>query len=150
VSRENWIQARKAHLKNEKALTRMRDLVARERRELPWVEVEKTLAELFGINNRGRHKMHAADLGVGIRGEAMIINELKEFLIWSTVINYGVIFLWFGVFMFAHDWMYRMHYSWFRLSVETFNAIHYAGIAFYKIGVLLLNLVPLIVLLIIS
>lgn len=80
----------------------------------------------------------------------MIINELKEFLIWSTVINYGVIFLWFGVFMFAHDWMYRMHNSWFRLSVETFNAIHYAGIAFYKIGVLLLNLVPLIVLLIIS
>lgn len=80
----------------------------------------------------------------------MIINELKEFLIWSTVINYGVILLWFGVFMFAHDWMYRMHSSWFRLSVETFNAIHYAGIAFYKIGVLLLNLVPLIVLLIIS
>jgi predicted dithiol-disulfide oxidoreductase (DUF899 family) len=49
---------RKAHLKNEKALTRMRDLVAAERRTLPWVKVEKkyvfetpegkrTLAELF-------------------------------------------------------------------------------------------------------
>ena len=52
---------RKAHLKNEKALTRMRDLVAAERRALPWVKVEKdyvfdtpegkkTLAELFGDN----------------------------------------------------------------------------------------------------
>ncbi len=35
-------QARKAHLKNEKALTRMRDLVSAERRALPWVKVEKT------------------------------------------------------------------------------------------------------------
>ena len=59
VSRDEWIAARKAHLKNEKALTRMRDLVAAERRALPWVKVEKryvfdtpegkkTLADLFG------------------------------------------------------------------------------------------------------
>ncbi|MDQ7734534.1 thioredoxin family protein [Halomonas sp. SpR1] len=63
VSKEEWFQARKAHLKNEKALTRMRDLVACERRELPWVRVEKeyifdtlegkrTLAELFGTNSQ--------------------------------------------------------------------------------------------------
>jgi len=63
VSREEWIQARKAHLRNEKALTRMRDLIARQRRELPWVKVEKeyvfdtpegkaTLAELFGTNSQ--------------------------------------------------------------------------------------------------
>ena len=41
VSQEEWIAARKAHLRNEKALTRMRDLVAAERRALPWVKVEK-------------------------------------------------------------------------------------------------------------
>ena len=41
VSRDEWIAARKAHLKNEKALTRMRDLVAAERRTLPWVRVDK-------------------------------------------------------------------------------------------------------------
>jgi predicted dithiol-disulfide oxidoreductase (DUF899 family) len=41
VSRDEWLAARKAHLKNEKALTRLRDLVAAERRALPWVEVEK-------------------------------------------------------------------------------------------------------------
>jgi predicted dithiol-disulfide oxidoreductase (DUF899 family) len=50
-------------LKNEKALTRMRDLVAAERRTLPWVKVEKryvfdtahgkkTLADLFGRNSQ--------------------------------------------------------------------------------------------------
>ena len=32
---------RKAHLEREKALTRLRDQVSAERRELPWVKIEK-------------------------------------------------------------------------------------------------------------
>lgn len=41
VSREEWLVARQAHLAREKALTRLRDQVSAERRELPWVQVEK-------------------------------------------------------------------------------------------------------------
>lgn len=63
VSREEWLEARKKHLKDEKALTRMRDLVAADRRRLPWVKIEKdyvfdtpagekTLADLFGQNSQ--------------------------------------------------------------------------------------------------
>ena len=63
VSRDEWLAARKVHLKSEKALTRMRDLVAAERRSLPWVKIEKdyvfdttegkrTLPELFGRNSQ--------------------------------------------------------------------------------------------------
>ncbi len=80
----------------------------------------------------------------------MTIIELKEFLIWSTVINYGLILLWACAFLFARDWMYRLHSNWFRVSAETFDAVHYLGISIYKIGVMLLNLVPLIVLFIIT
>ncbi|HKX29718.1 MAG TPA: thioredoxin family protein, partial [Blastocatellia bacterium] len=58
VSREAWLEARKAHLVKEKELTRQRDELSRQRRELPWVKVEKnylfdgpngkeTLADLF-------------------------------------------------------------------------------------------------------
>jgi predicted dithiol-disulfide oxidoreductase (DUF899 family) len=58
VSREEWLVARKAHLAKEKQFTRLRDELSRERRELPWVKVEKhymfdgqngkqTLADLF-------------------------------------------------------------------------------------------------------
>jgi predicted dithiol-disulfide oxidoreductase (DUF899 family) len=78
VSREEWLAARKAHLKNEKALTRMRDLVSAERRALPWVKVEKdyvfdttqgpkTLADLFGRNSQliVHHFMWRWDLGQG-------------------------------------------------------------------------------------
>jgi predicted dithiol-disulfide oxidoreductase (DUF899 family) len=42
VSRNEWIAARKAHLANEKALTKARDQLSAERRALPWVKVEKT------------------------------------------------------------------------------------------------------------
>src|SRR4029077_6689710 len=78
VSREEWLAARKAHLKNEKALTRLRDLVAAERRALPWVKVEKrylfdtiagkkALAELFGGNSQliVHHFMWRHDLDSG-------------------------------------------------------------------------------------
>ena len=78
VSREEWLKARKAHLKNEKALTRMRDLVSAERRALPWVKVEKeyvfdapegkrTLSELFGKNSQLiiHHFMWRHDLDQG-------------------------------------------------------------------------------------
>jgi predicted dithiol-disulfide oxidoreductase (DUF899 family) len=42
VSRDEWIAARTAHLAKEKAFTRLRDELSRERRELPWVRVDKT------------------------------------------------------------------------------------------------------------
>lgn len=58
VTREEWLAARKQHLQKEKEFTRLRDELSRQRRELPWVRVEKqyvfdapagkqTLADLF-------------------------------------------------------------------------------------------------------
>lgn len=41
VSRERWLAARKTLLAREKELTRLHDQIARERRALPWVRVEK-------------------------------------------------------------------------------------------------------------
>jgi predicted dithiol-disulfide oxidoreductase (DUF899 family) len=59
VSREEWIAARRQLLVKEKELTRRSDQLSEERRELPWVWIDKeyifdgpdgtvTLAELFG------------------------------------------------------------------------------------------------------
>jgi predicted dithiol-disulfide oxidoreductase (DUF899 family) len=44
ASREQWLQARKELLKEEKALTRTRDALNTKRRELPMVKVEKDYA----------------------------------------------------------------------------------------------------------
>lgn len=42
VSRDEWLAQRKALLAKEKELTRLRDRLSAERRELPWVKVEKS------------------------------------------------------------------------------------------------------------
>jgi predicted dithiol-disulfide oxidoreductase (DUF899 family) len=44
VSREEWIEARKALMAQEKELTRARDRLGEARRALPWVRVEKAYA----------------------------------------------------------------------------------------------------------
>src|SRR5438445_4546009 len=59
VSREEWLEARKQFLAKEKEFTRLRDRLSQQRRDLPWVRVDKpyifegpngneTLPELFG------------------------------------------------------------------------------------------------------
>jgi len=58
----------------------------------------------------------------------MTIAVTRNFLLWCTVINYGVLLVWFLVFVFAHDWMFRIHGRWFRLSRDQFDALHYAGL----------------------
>jgi predicted dithiol-disulfide oxidoreductase (DUF899 family) len=42
VSRDQWLQERTAFLEREKEMTRLRDRLNAERRELPWVKVDKT------------------------------------------------------------------------------------------------------------
>lgn len=42
VSRDEWLVARKALLAQEKEITRARDRLSAQRRELPWVKVEKS------------------------------------------------------------------------------------------------------------
>lgn len=76
----------------------------------------------------------------------MTTAEIKDTLLWCVAINYGFLLCWFAVFVWAHDWMYRLHSRWFRLSNETFDAIHYAGMALHKIGILLFFLAPLLAL----
>lgn len=76
----------------------------------------------------------------------MNIELVRDVFLWCTVINYGVLLFWALLFIGAHEWMYRLHGRWFRLSVEQFDAIHYTGMAIYKIGVFLFNLVPFIAL----
>ena len=76
----------------------------------------------------------------------MTINLVRDALLWCSVINIGLLLWWFLVLTLAHDWVYRFHGKWFKLSVEQFDAIHYAGIAFFKICVFVFNIVPYIAL----
>jgi hypothetical protein len=74
------------------------------------------------------------------------IGTIRDFLLWSAIVNYAILFAWFLAFTCAHQALYGLHTRWFRLSVDQFDAIHYAGMTAYKIAVLSLNVAPYIAL----
>ena len=76
----------------------------------------------------------------------MDLYQFKGFLLWCIGINYAVLIVWFGVFVLAHDWLYELHRRWFKIPASAFDATHYAGMAIYKIGILLFFLAPLLAL----
>ncbi|MFC1709887.1 DUF6868 family protein [Candidatus Omnitrophota bacterium] len=72
----------------------------------------------------------------------MTLETMRLVLGWCSVINIGLLLWWFLILMLAHDWVYRFHSKWFKLPVESFDAIHYAGIAFFKMAIFVFNVVP--------
>lgn len=72
----------------------------------------------------------------------MPIEVIRSTLAWCTVINWALLLVWFLFFTLGHDWTYKIHGKWVNLSVEQFDTINYGGMALYKIGIFLFNLVP--------
>ena len=72
----------------------------------------------------------------------MTTEIIRDVLAWCSLINFGFLLVWILCLIFAHDWLFRFHGQWFKLSVEKFDAIHYAGIACLKIGILFFNIAP--------
>ena len=67
---------------------------------------------------------------------------VREILGWCALINFGLLLWWVLFIVFAHGWTYRLHNRWFRISIEQFDAMHYAGMGLFKLAVVIFNLVP--------
>ncbi|MCR6501153.1 thioredoxin family protein [Shinella sp. CPCC 101442] len=93
VSREEWLQARKALLAMEKEETKLRDKVRAERLTLPWVEVDKiytfqtpegrkTLAELFDGRSQliVYHFMYGPEWDAGCPGCSFMADHIDGML----------------------------------------------------------------------
>jgi predicted dithiol-disulfide oxidoreductase (DUF899 family) len=91
ASREEWLAARKELLVKEKLLTRQSDALAAERRNLPWVKVDKeyvfntpkgkkTLADLFDRRSQliVYHFMFGPEWKEGCHGCSMISDHLDS------------------------------------------------------------------------
>jgi len=75
----------------------------------------------------------------------MTFEIFRAILGWSAILNLILLSLWFFIFLFMHDALYRMHGRWFHFSRETFDAIHYTGMAFYKIATWMFFIFPYLV-----
>lgn len=80
----------------------------------------------------------------------MTIETLRVILLFCAVVNYALITFWFALFTLGHDFIYKLHSRWFKLTIEKFDALNYAGMMIYKIAILLFNVAPCIALYIIQ
>jgi hypothetical protein len=72
----------------------------------------------------------------------MTIEIVRSFFGWCAVINMGLLLWWALVLWLAHDFVYRVHGRWYKLPAERFDAIHYTGMLYFKIGIFMFNIVP--------
>ncbi len=72
----------------------------------------------------------------------MTVETIREVLGWCSVMNFGLLFVWFVGIILARDWIFKIHSKWFALSKEQFDTIHYAGLAFFKMFIFVFNFVP--------
>jgi hypothetical protein len=72
----------------------------------------------------------------------MTVEVLRGFFGWCAVINMGLLLWWALILWLAHDFVYRVHGRWYKLPAERFDAIHYTGMLYFKIGIFMFNIVP--------
>jgi hypothetical protein len=76
----------------------------------------------------------------------MSIAMARGVLLWCSVINYALLLLWVVLYLAARNWLVRVHGGLFHLKAEMVDTVNYALIVLYKIGILLFNFIPFIVL----
>jgi len=72
----------------------------------------------------------------------MTVQIVRAVLGWASLLNMGLLLFWFGFFMVAHDWVYRVHSKWFTMSVERFDSLHYMLMGFYELAIFIVLLGP--------
>lgn len=80
----------------------------------------------------------------------MDISTLRSFFMWCTILNAALLIVPSCICVFATDWIHRFHGRWFPMPKETFIVVFYGFLGFYKILILVFNLVPYLALLIIG
>jgi hypothetical protein len=80
----------------------------------------------------------------------MDMAALTDFLMWCTILNFGLLVLTSLMLGFAGDFVFRLHSQYFSMTRETFHLVFYLLIGVYKIFWMVFNLVPFVVLKIIA
>ena len=80
----------------------------------------------------------------------MDIQTLQAFFMWCTLLNGGVFLLWTVFCVLTPDFVYRTQRKWIPIPRETFNVVLYAFLGFFKIVLLVFNVIPYLALLIIG
>jgi hypothetical protein len=80
----------------------------------------------------------------------MTLETARSFFLWCSLINYALICVWALLATVGRVRYHALVGRLFPISLAQFDLINYGGIALYKLGVILFNIVPMISLFIIS
>jgi hypothetical protein len=76
----------------------------------------------------------------------MNIESSREFLLYCTIISYGILIVWFFYFLYKRDLIFREHSRWFKLNEEQFDVLMYVGMMIFKLMIMVFFLIPYIAL----
>ena len=76
----------------------------------------------------------------------MDIDLLVRFLAWCSVVNCGLLLFWFFAMLIAKDLIFKLQGLIDSLPQERLEELNYMVIGLFKMGVLLFNLTPYLVL----
>jgi len=80
----------------------------------------------------------------------MDIQILTSFFMWCTIINTGFLIFLALIYLLVPNLAYRLQSRFIPISRETFDIVFYSFIGFFKVVVLVFNVVPWMALLIIG
>lgn len=80
----------------------------------------------------------------------MTLDIVRGVLAWSAVINLGLLLFWALWVKLGHDFIYKQHTRWVKMSVERFNEVNYQGMMFFRIFIFFFNIVPYLAIRIVS
>ena len=80
----------------------------------------------------------------------MDIATAREFFLWCTVLNGGLLIISALILTCAGNWVYRMQSRWYPIPRDAFNVVIYSFIGLYKIFFLMFNLAPYLALVIVG
>jgi len=80
----------------------------------------------------------------------MAYGSIRAFFKWCTVINGGLLILSSLLIRLAGDWLFGMHNEWIPLTEDSFHVAIYILLGFFKIIVVVFNVVPYVALVIIG
>ncbi|RLE18290.1 MAG: hypothetical protein DRJ50_13190 [Actinobacteria bacterium] len=72
----------------------------------------------------------------------MTLEVIRNMLGWCTLINFGILLLWFVMMVPARGVVHGIHGKMFRLAPEQMDEIHYRLMAQFKMLVIVFCLVP--------
>jgi len=81
----------------------------------------------------------------------MSVANVRDVFFWCGVINYGLLLVWALIYVILpHEWIKQLVSRFYGIRSDRFDEMNYNGIVFYKILIIVFNIVPYIALRIVA